>query len=138
MISAMSRSRRPPIVLAVVLIVGATFVVAWWARNRHEAGEPATPPSALATAEIVRRDMSTSISLSGRLGHGTARLVKGGRPGILTWLPSPGTTLKRGATLYRVDDEPVPLFYGSTPLFRTLDTLNTVGRDVRVVTENLK
>jgi hypothetical protein len=138
MISAMTRSRRLPIVVAVVLIVGATSVAAWWARDRDDAGEPATPPSTLATAEIVRRDMSTSISLSGRLGHGTARPVKGGRPGILTWLPSPGTTLKRGGTLYRIDDEPVVLLYGGTPLFRTLDKVNTVGRDVRVVAENLE
>lgn len=138
MISTMLRSRILPLVLAVVLIVGATSVAVRWARHRDDAGEPATPPSALATAELVRQDMSTSISLSGRLGHGTALPVKGGRPGMLTWLPSPGTTLKRGGTLYRIDDEPVPLFYGGTPLFRTLDTVNTVGRDVRVVAENLK
>jgi hypothetical protein len=134
----MSRSRRLPIVLAVVLIVGLTFIATCWAGGRGDAGEPATTPPALATAEIVRQDMSTSVSMSGRLGHGTAFPVKGSRPGIITWLPSPGTTLKRGATLYRIDDEPVPLFYGSTPLFRTLDKINTVGRDVRVLADNLK
>ncbi|WP_203828175.1 HlyD family efflux transporter periplasmic adaptor subunit [Actinoplanes palleronii] len=122
----------------MVLIVGTTVVAAWWARHRDDTGDPATPPSALATAELVRQDMSTSISLAGRLGHGTARQVKGGRPGILTWLPPPGRTLKRGGTLYRVDDDPVPLLYGNTPLFRTLDKVNTVGRDVRVVAENLQ
>src|SRR6185312_15515651 len=72
------------------------------------------------------------------LGHGLTRPVKGGRPGIVTWLPASGATLKRGATLYRVDDQPVPVFYGSTPLFRPLDRLHIVGRDVRVVAENLE
>ncbi|GIE28582.1 peptidoglycan-binding protein [Actinoplanes italicus] len=134
----MRRSRRLPLILAVVLIVGATSVAGWWAWDRREVGDPARPAPSLATAEIVRQDMSTSVSMSGRLGHGTALPVKGGRPGIITWLPSPGATLKRGQTIYRVDDEQVPIFYGNTPLFRTLDKPDTVGRDVRVVAENLK
>jgi hypothetical protein len=134
----MSRSRRLPLILAVVLIVGATSGASWWAWGRDDTAEPAAAPPATATAQVVRQDMSTSVSTSGRLGHGTAQPVKGARPGIVTWLPSPGRTLKRGQTLYRVDDEPVPVFYGGTPLFRTLDRVGTVGRDVRVVAENLK
>jgi hypothetical protein len=134
----MRRSRRLPLILAVVLIVGAASVASWWVWDRREVGDPAPPAPSLATAEIVRQDMSTSVSMSGRLGHGTAVPVKGGRPGIVTWLPSPGATIKRGQTIYRVDDEQVPIFYGNTPLFRTLDKPGTVGRDVRVVADNLE
>jgi hypothetical protein len=134
----MRKSRRLPLILAVVLIVVATSVASWWAWGRDDASDPGEPPPALATAQIVRQDMSTSVSMSGRLGHGTALAVKGGRPGIITWLPAPGATIERGRALYRIDDEPVPIFYGNTPLFRTLDALNTVGRDVRVVADNLE
>jgi peptidoglycan hydrolase-like protein with peptidoglycan-binding domain len=40
--------------------------------------------------------------------------------------------------VYRVDDQPVPLFYGGLPLFRTLATPNTTGRDVRIIADNLR
>jgi len=64
--------------------------------------------------------------------------VKGNRQGTVTWLPAPGTSVKRGEQLYRVNDQPVPLFYGGIPLFRVLQQRNMTGRDVRVVADNLQ
>ncbi|ONI87059.1 hypothetical protein ALI144C_09680 [Actinosynnema sp. ALI-1.44] len=81
--------------------------------------------------------MSAAQTLPGTLGYGTPRTVKG-IEGRVTWLPAPGTTVSRGQPLYRVDDRPAALFYGGTPLFRRLDTPDLVGRDVRVVADNLK
>jgi peptidoglycan hydrolase-like protein with peptidoglycan-binding domain len=37
-----------------------------------------------------------------------------------------------------VDDRPVPLFYGGMPLFRALRERTTIGRDVRIVADNLR
>ncbi len=51
--------------------------------------------------------------------------------------------MNRGDVLYRVDNKPVILFYGSTPLFRSLGTPPTPpktaesGPDVKVVKQNL-
>ncbi|WP_249998587.1 efflux RND transporter periplasmic adaptor subunit [Actinoplanes sp. M2I2] len=132
------KSRRLIVYAAAVLTVAGAAGAGAWAWGRDSGGAPAAPTTATATAEVVRQDLSTGVSLTGKLGYGTARPVKGSRPGIVTWLPSPGATVRRGAALYRVDDEPVPVFYGSIPLFRTLDQPNTVGRDVRVVADNLK
>ncbi|TQF07503.1 peptidoglycan-binding protein [Kitasatospora acidiphila] len=56
----------------------------------------------------------------------------------MTALPAAGTTVTRGQQLYRVNDQPVPLFYGGTPLFRPLDKPGLVGRDVQVVASNLQ
>ncbi|OWV08935.1 hypothetical protein B5D80_10950 [Micromonospora wenchangensis] len=64
--------------------------------------------------------------------------MKGGRSGTVTWLPPAGATVTRGRQLYRIDDQPVPLFYGGLPLYRDLAEPGTVGRDVRVVASNLK
>jgi peptidoglycan hydrolase-like protein with peptidoglycan-binding domain len=82
--------------------------------------------------------MSTVEALPGRLGYGPAVTVKGRGSGTVTWLPKPGTAVRRGEQLYRVDDEPVPLFYGALPLYRPLDQPNMVGRDVRVLARNLR
>jgi hypothetical protein len=121
--------------IAVVLI-GAAVPVVWWSRA-DGADQPTAEKIAVATAEIVRTDMSTVESLPGRLGYGAAVAVKGRGTGTVTWLPKPGAAVRRGRQLYRVDDQPVPLFYGSLPLYRTLDKRNTVGRDVRIVARNL-
>lgn len=96
----------------------------------------ASDPSAR-TARVIRTDLSNSRTLEGTLGHGAATTVRGGGEGRITWLPSSGTTVTRGKTLYRVDDRPVPVLYGDLPLYRTLRAVNTVGRDVRVLADNL-
>jgi hypothetical protein len=87
---------------------------------------------------VTRTDLSTSVSLSGTLGYGTPRTLPGDVSGRVTWLPAQGATISRGHQLYRVDDRPTVLFYGSTPLYRRLDTLGMVGPDVRVVADNLR
>jgi len=143
-----SLSPEPParrrVVRRVGWYAGAVVVVAvlavagiGWAGRNSAPGKPADQRIAVQTAELVTMDMSTTQSLAGTLGYGTPRSLKGGRDGIVTWLPAPGKSVKRGQQLYRVDDQPVPLFYGGIPLFRTLAERNTVGRDVRVVADNL-
>lgn len=56
--------------------------------------------------------------------------------GIVTWTPNEGSTIKRGDTVYSVDGEKVPLFYGDTPLYRTLSD-GSEGGDVKLLERNL-
>ena len=133
----MAKTVRILVVVLVALGALAGAAVAWAGRPGGGA-KPAEQPVAVDTVAIVRTDMSTDQSLPGRLGYGTARPVKGAKEGIVTWLPAPGTAIARGRQLYRVDDRPVPLFYGRMPLFRTLGEVNTVGRDVQIVAANLQ
>jgi len=131
------RARRVWSVVAVVAVAGLAVAGIGWASRRSTPSQPADQRIAVQTAELVTMDMSSTQSLPGTLGYGTARALKGNRDGIVTWLPAPGKSVKRGETLYRVDDQPVSLFYGGMPLFRSLAKRNTVGRDVRVVADNL-
>jgi peptidoglycan hydrolase-like protein with peptidoglycan-binding domain len=135
--------RRPWRVLgyaavAVVAVAAVTLAGLGWSGRNSKPRQPADERIAVQTAELVTMDMSTTQSLAGTLGYGRARPLKGNREGIVTALPAPGKAVKRGQQLYRVDDQPVTLFYGGLPLFRTLSERNTVGRDVRVVADNLK
>ncbi|WP_326549817.1 peptidoglycan-binding protein [Micromonospora sp. NBC_01813] len=138
------RWRRPLtygllVVILVAGLVATSTMVGWGWPGRGAAGDadaPETEPVWVATTEVVRMDISDARELDGTLGYGTARPVRG-TDGVLTWLPEQGSVVERGEPLYRVDDQPVLLFYGGTPLFRTLDTPNLVGRDVRVVADNL-
>lgn len=56
--------------------------------------------------------------------------------GVVTWLPDAGDVVKRGAAVYSIDETKVPLLYGSTPLYRTLD-VGAEGKDVQMLEANL-
>lgn len=132
------RGRTKWLIGGLVLIVvagGATVLVV-----RHRpGGEPVAQESGqVETVKLERRDLSTTKELDGSIGFGTARPLEGHAAGTVTWLPAVGATIKRGQQLFRADDKPVTLFYGSMPLFRAIAGRNLVGRDVRIVVDNLK
>ncbi|MEU3084780.1 peptidoglycan-binding protein [Streptomyces albidoflavus] len=87
---------------------------------------------------MVKTDISGVREMEGTLGYDSVRTIRGVGEGVVTWLPKQGVTVARGEQLYRVDERPTVVFYGSTPMYRRLDTPGSVGRDVRVVADNLK
>ncbi|MEV4639676.1 HlyD family secretion protein [Actinoplanes sp. NPDC049548] len=132
------RRRRALIALVVVVLVAGTLATGWRLRSGDAAEPTAQAPIEVQIAKLARQDMSASESLTGTLGYGTAQPLTGRGEGTVTWLPKPGSFVRRGEQLLRVDDRPVPLFFGAMPLFRTLAERNTVGRDVRIVAKNLQ
>ncbi|MFK4149285.1 hypothetical protein [Streptomyces sp. NPDC004065] len=130
------RVRLVAIVLVLVLAGAAVAVAAPWGEDGSAKTSPAEPSAG--TVKVVRTDLSESRSLPGTLGYARPHTVKGAGEGLVTWLAAAGATVSRGKELYRVDDRPVPVFYGTVPLYRRLDGRNTVGRDVRMIFENLQ
>lgn len=122
--------------MTLVIAVGAGVGVL--ALRRHADGDVASTPPSVATTTVTRADLSDTRSLNGTLGFGPERVVKGTGEGVVTRLPKVGDTVARGKPLYRVNDRPVPVLFGGTPLFRTLDKPGLVGSDVRIVWDNLK
>ncbi|GAA3951382.1 efflux RND transporter periplasmic adaptor subunit [Actinoplanes auranticolor] len=122
-------------IVVVIAAVAAGIVV-----TRHRAsGQPAAPgPSAVETVKLERRDLSTTKQLDGSIGFGASRPLAGHTEATVTWLPAVGATIKRGQQLFRADDKPVSLFYGRMPLYRPIAGRQLVGRDVRIVADNLR
>uniref|UniRef100_UPI0006E17D2B peptidoglycan-binding domain-containing protein n=1 Tax=Streptomyces atriruber TaxID=545121 RepID=UPI0006E17D2B len=60
-----------------------------------------------------------------------------GSDGIVTWVPEEGKVIERGDTVYRVDQQRIPLLYGSFPLYRTLAS-GSEGDDVTMLEKNLR
>ncbi len=74
------------------------------------------------------------VSLSGTLTYlaamdGSPYSVINQAQGTYTELPVPGQVISQGQVLYRVNDSPVVLLYGSTPAYRTLSA-GASGADV--------
>ncbi|QUQ67606.1 peptidoglycan-binding protein [Kutzneria sp. CA-103260] len=131
--------RRAVIGIAVlVVVVGAVLGVAVIdSRHGSAASVTATPPSAQ-TVAVKRMDLSNGQSFGGTLGFGAPQAVKGAGSGVVTKLPKIGDVAAQGKALYWVNDKPVPVFFGDTPLFRKLDGPTVKGADVAVVAQNLK
>jgi hypothetical protein len=70
-------------------------------------------------------------------GDGAADPSSSAGSGTVTALPRPGSVVRRGGALYRVDGEPVVLMYGAAPAFRDLELGVEDGRDVRQLERNL-
>ncbi|MFI2714400.1 efflux RND transporter periplasmic adaptor subunit [Micromonospora sp. NPDC018662] len=139
-IGSMSPSKRYWAYGGVALLLAGAAIVAW-SRLDDRAGENVPPlpaTEALPAVAVVRTDISSGKPLPGTIGYGPARSLKTQGEAVITWLPAVGDVIRRGRQVYRVADRPVPLFYGDVPLYRPLDRPGIVGRDVRVIADNLK
>ncbi|MFE6402523.1 peptidoglycan-binding protein [Streptomyces alboflavus] len=156
------RRRRPMrtslVVLAATAVAGAGGLAATGTVGGDGTGtSDAAPAGPARTAAVEKRTLTRGETVEGTLGYGEATPVRagsggsgepeagadakgGGRPsgaeGTLTWLPDEGEVLERGDAVYAVDEKKVPLLYGSTPLYRTLDA-GAEGNDVRLLEKNL-
>jgi hypothetical protein len=127
-------SMRRTVIAATVLVV---VVIAVVLVVRARPPEPAAaPPPAVKTTTVRKGDLTNTRTLQAQLGFGAARPVKGAA-GTVTKLPATGQATELGKELYRVDDQPVVVFFGATPLFRALDAPGLKGSDVAVVMDNL-
>lgn len=133
----MARSKA----LVVVVALAATAAIGTGAILLVARGQtPDAAPSTAApvkTTQVVKVDLADTRSFNGALGFGPAQPVKGAGAGLLTRLPKQGDLSERGKPLHWVNDRPVPVFFGDTPLFRKLEKPEDVGRDVAVVADNL-
>jgi peptidoglycan hydrolase-like protein with peptidoglycan-binding domain len=123
---------RATIAGVAVAALGAAVITV--ALTRGTAPTPASTPP-VATAEVVRTDLVDRSEVDGTLGYPHSRTIAGSG-GTLTWLPQTGTVIRRGQRVYGVNGHSVPLFYGATPLWRTLSTASH-GEDVRELERNL-
>ncbi|MCX4911186.1 peptidoglycan-binding protein [Streptomyces sp. NBC_00878] len=125
-------------VVAVLVVAGAAGGVVVSRTDNGERSAAAAKRVKVETALVARADLADTQEMNGTLGFGTERPFTGAKAGTVTWLPASGDTITRGRTLYKVDDRPVPVFFGATPLFRTLDKPGQTGSDVVVVAQNLR
>lgn len=92
-----------------------------------------------ATAAVIRTTLASRQQVAGTLEPaGSFTLVSQQLTGTLSWLPAPGSVIRRGGVLYRVDGQPVRLLYGLQSAWRTLALGVTDGADVHQLDENLR
>jgi peptidoglycan hydrolase-like protein with peptidoglycan-binding domain len=124
---------------AVLAVATATGGVAVISGAKQQASAARQLP--VGTAQVERRTLSAMVSQAGIL---TYRARPDGAPysvinqarGTYTKLPAAGQVIAQGHVLYRVNDSPTVLLYGSTPAYRTLSA-GASGPDVAELNADL-
>jgi peptidoglycan hydrolase-like protein with peptidoglycan-binding domain len=133
------RAGQVLVAVAVLLALGGAAAAAAGVgfrsgqRGGDGGGGSGRPP---ATAKVTRQTLVDTQSENGDLGYGDEVTLTGRLTGTVTALPAPGSMVKRGEALYRVDNTPVVLLYGSLPAYRALSP-GTQGADVQQFEQNL-
>lgn len=125
----------------VAAVLGAAAVAVAGAAGLGLGGRGTPVPAAgrtgpAATAAVTRQTLVESVSLPGDLTYGAATPLASTASGTVTWLPDPGTVVRRGDALLRADELPVVLLYGPLPMYRPL-TEKLTGTDVAQFERNL-
>jgi len=118
--------------------LGAAGLTAAVVLNRDNAAAAAPTAAPVTTAEVVRTDLISRSDVDGTLGYAHTYPITAEGVGRITWLPDVGDVISRGRRVYEVDGHRVPLFYGATPLWRTLQVGVDDGKDVLELERNLK
>lgn len=129
-----------------VIAIGAAGV--WFMAG----SEPSTTTDTVATlkfADVQRTTLEDVTTLDGTLGFVAGDplvyagspdgivTVESGSQGTVTSLTSEGSTVEEGEILYTLNEQPVVVFYGEIPAYRTLNTRTTDGADVLQLEEAL-
>jgi peptidoglycan hydrolase-like protein with peptidoglycan-binding domain len=122
---------------AVVAAAAATAVIL--ADGGNSSGASRASTTASATAAVERRDLVDRETVDGTLGYADASQLRAGSAGTLTAIRESGSVVRRGRSLYDVDDEPGAwLLYGSLPAWRDFAPGMSDGEDVRQLERNLR
>jgi hypothetical protein len=125
---------------AVVLVaVIATSGVVVMSSEKQAAPAGQEPP--VNSAKVEKGRLSARVAQDGTLTYqaqsdGSPYSVINQARGTYTKLPALGQVISQGQVLYRVNDSPVTLLYGSTPAYRTLSA-GAAGADVAELNADL-
>jgi peptidoglycan hydrolase-like protein with peptidoglycan-binding domain len=122
--------------LCVLLALGVAAAASFGLGGRDDEPAAHTRTGPAATTTVTRQTLVQAVTLTGRLSYGDPTPLSSTATGTVTWLPAPGTLVKRGGPLLRVDDRPVVLLYGAIPSYRDIAE-PAKGADVRQLKRNL-
>ena len=130
--------RRTTTVVAGLLSVGAVAAaITAVALPETPSSDTAASGPTTSTADITRQTLTDRESHDGLLGHGDPTTISSRNGGTVTGLPAEGATIARGQAVFRLDNQPVTLLYGSLPAYRVL-AIGIKGADVLQFERNLR
>ena len=121
------RTSRFAAALAMVAVAGMTLSACSGAQAEADAPQSFNG----ATATVTRGDLVGETTVQGSLHYADSYTLKSAFEGVVTALPTPGTTLTQGSHVYTVAGNNTYLLHGSTPAWRTFEEGMSDGEDVQ-------
>jgi peptidoglycan hydrolase-like protein with peptidoglycan-binding domain len=134
------------IIVVAILIAGAATA---WILSNNDSSATTDTVAVVSFTEVERTTLEQVTTLDGTLGFVAGEpivyagstdgitTIPAGTGGTITSLPSEGSTVEEGGILYTRDEQPVVVFYGEIPAYRTLSTRSADGADVIQLEEAL-
>ena len=116
------------LVLVAALIVGGFLAVDRLAGE--EAGETVVVKPELGTTAIVQTDLIERETFAGVLRFADPQILTTSIAGTVTAVSEIGTLFGLGDTVVEIDGQPVVLFYGDRPMWRTLALFGPDGGEI--------
>ncbi|MEV6345092.1 peptidoglycan-binding protein [Actinoplanes sp. NPDC051851] len=133
----MSRRWTTAGIAAAVIAVGAGgYVFATGLGGNENGAAQASSTLPAATADVTKETLIDQESHDGSLAYADTSSIGTRLSGTVTGLAAAGSTVKRGQALFKIDNRPVLLLYGSLPAYRALAP-GVEGADVKQFEKNL-
>ena len=120
------RSARVAASLAILAAAGLTLS----ACSGSNASADAPQSFSGATETITRGDLVGETTVQGNLRYADSYVQKSAFNGVITSLPTPGTTLGQGDHVYTVGGTNSYLLHGAVPAWRSFEEGMSDGQDV--------
>lgn len=128
------RKRRKVIIGATVVLalglVGVGTAAALGTFSAAEKNESEGNVFTGSTDVVTRGTLEGETTAVGTLHYADRYKFRGAFEGVVTKLPTPGTTLTQGDMIHQIGDEPSYLMHGNTPAWRTFEPDMSNGEDV--------
>jgi hypothetical protein len=129
--------RRTLAGLALIIVIAVVVAIVLLTRSPGSTNDSAHSSGANSTATVQRRDLVEADTESGTVSYAGAQTVYNRISGTITWLPKVGQLIQPGQALFRIDNQPIILMYGSTPAYRDLSAADVQGPDVLELNRSL-
>lgn len=129
-----ARKRRKVIIGATIVlalgVVGVGTAAALGTFSAAEKNESEGNVFTGSTDVVTRGTLEGETTAVGTLHYADRYKFRGAFEGVVTKLPTPGTTLTQGDMIHQIGDEPSYLMHGNTPAWRTFEPDMSNGEDV--------
>jgi hypothetical protein len=125
--------------LTAVVVLAAGGAASAFLVNRGDTSQAADQTAValpVNTAKVAQQTLKDTETADGELGFGTTSTAVNRTAGTITGVPDSGQELRRGNTIYSVDNKPTTLLYGALPAYRRLAD-GSEGTDVLQLEQNL-
>ncbi|MFG1621216.1 peptidoglycan-binding protein [Kribbella sp. NPDC049227] len=125
--------------LTAVILLAAGGAASAFLVNRGDTSQAADQTAValpVNTAKVTQQTLKDTETADGELGFGTTSTAVNRAAGTITGLPDSGQELRRGQTVYSLDNKPTTLLYGALPAYRRLAS-GSEGPDVLQLEQNL-